>query len=49
MRSMFLRQTMVPLRLLERVWDSWERAYKEVIEEIKQEEEDRRHNKNEER
>ena len=49
MRSMFLRQTMVPFRLLERMWDSWEQAYREVLEEIAQEEEDRRHNRNEER
>jgi len=49
MRSMFLRHSMVPFRLLERIWDSWEQAYKEVMEEIAQEEEDRRHNKNEER
>ena len=49
MRSMFLRKTMVPFRLLERMWDSWEQAYREVLEEIEQEEEDRRHNRDEKR
>ncbi len=49
MRSMFLRHTVAPFRLLEKIWNDWEEAYKAVIQEMKDEEEDRRYNRDEKR
>lgn len=45
MKDLFMRSMLIPVRLMSKWWADWDKAYQDVMEEIKRESEDSRGNK----